>query len=172
MLESIGFFDPDYFMTFEDFDLSFRAQLAGYDCVFIPKAVVYHRYRGTMTKYPARQIFFSQRNIEFAYVKNMPLGLILRYLPQRILYELGAAIYFTRMGVGNSFFQAKLDVLRQLPNLLRKRREIQKRRSISNAQLHAKLHGNRLRARWQKFCSAWRNPIKHASSAVTGGGLR
>jgi hypothetical protein len=111
-----------------------------------------------MAQYPARQIYFSQRNIEFAYVKNMPLGLILRYLPQRILYEVGAAIYFTRMGVGKAFLQAKLDVLRQLPTLLSKRREIQKHRSISNAQLHAKLCGNRLRARWQKFWSAWGAP--------------
>jgi GT2 family glycosyltransferase len=157
MLEGIGFFDPDYFMTFEDLDLSFRAQLQGYECIFVPGAVVYHRYRGTMTKYPARQVYFSQRNIEFAYLKNMPLALILRYLPQRILHELGAAIYFTRLGVGGAFFKAKFDAVRQLPTLLRKRHEIQKRRTISNAQLRSRMRANRLGAKWTKFCSAWRS---------------
>jgi GT2 family glycosyltransferase len=160
MLEGIGFFDPDYFMTFEDLDLSFRAQLAGYECVFVPKAVVYHRYRGTMTKYPARQVYFSQRNIEFAYLKNMPLALILRYLPHRILHELGAAIYFTRIGAGKAFFKAKLDTIRSLPRLLKKRKEIQKRRTISNAQLHSMLRANRLGSKWKKFWSAWRSPAE------------
>jgi GT2 family glycosyltransferase len=160
MLEKIGFFDPDYFMTFEDLDLSFRAQLAGYDCIFVPNAVVYHHYRGTMTKYPARQVYFSQRNIEFAYLKNMPLALILRYLPRRILYELGAAIYFTRTGAGKAFFKAKLDTIRTLPRLLEKRKQIQKRRTISNAQLRSMLRANRLGQKWNKFWSAWRSPVE------------
>jgi len=160
MLKAIGFFDPDYFMTFEDLDLSFRAQLAGYECVFVPGAVVYHCYRGTMTKYPARQVYFSQRNIEYAYLKNMPLSLILRYLPQRILYEFGSAIYFTRMGVGGAFFKAKLDAIRALPKLLAKRREIQKSRRISNAQLHLMLRGYCLGSKATKFWSAWRRPVE------------
>jgi GT2 family glycosyltransferase len=159
MLEGIGFFDPDYFMTFEDLDLSFRAQLAGYECIFVPAAVVYHRYRGTMTKYPARQVYLSQRNIEFTYLKDMPLALILRYLPQRILYEFGAAIYFMRLGVGKAFFKAKLDAIRALPKLLKKRREIQKRRTITNAQLRSMLRANRLGSKWKKFWSAWRSPV-------------
>jgi len=160
MLEDVGFFDPDFFMTFEDTDLTFRAQLKGYECIFVPNAIVYHRYRGTMAKYPARQVYFSQRNIEYVYLKNMPLGIILRYLPQRILYEIGAAIYFTRMGVGGAFFKAKLDVLKQLPSLLRKRREIQRGRTISNAQLREMLRANRLGSKWKKFCSAWRRPAE------------
>jgi GT2 family glycosyltransferase len=160
MLEVIGFLDADFFMTFEDLDLSFRAQLQGYECVFVPKAVVYHRYRGTMTKYPARQVYFSQRNIEFAYLKSMPLALIFRYLPERILYEFGSAIYFIRLGVGAAFFKAKFDALRNLPMILRKRREIQKRRTISNAQLRSMLRANRLGSKWKKLWSAWRSPVE------------
>jgi GT2 family glycosyltransferase len=44
-LEDIGFLDPEFFLIYEDVDLSFRAQLSGYECVCIPKAIVYHRYR-------------------------------------------------------------------------------------------------------------------------------
>jgi GT2 family glycosyltransferase len=71
MLEVTGFLDPEFFMTYEDVDLSFRAQLLGFKCFFIPSAIVYHRYRATMKKHPARQVFFSQRNIEFVYLKNL-----------------------------------------------------------------------------------------------------
>src|SRR6266498_1102161 len=35
MLEDIGFLDPEFFMIYEDVDLSFRAQLSGYECVYL-----------------------------------------------------------------------------------------------------------------------------------------
>ena len=108
-------------MIYEDADLSFRAQLRGHGCVYVPGAIVYHRYRVTIGKAPSRQVYYSQRNIEFVYLKNMPLGLILQSAPQRLLYEVGAAIYFSKQGAGSAFFRAKLDVLKHLPSILRKR---------------------------------------------------
>lgn len=144
-------------MTYEDVDLSFRAQLRGYECIFVPEAVVYHHWRGTMEHFPSKQVYYSQRNIEFLYIKNMPLRLMLRYFPQRLLYELGAAAYFARMGEGRSFVSAKLDVVKQLPTLLRKRKSIQKRRTISIAQLESKLQRCELGPRLRKLLSAWCN---------------
>jgi GT2 family glycosyltransferase len=160
MLEDIGFLDPDFFMIYEDVDLSFRAQLRGYACVYVPGAIVYHRYRVTIGKAPSRQVFYSQRNIEFVYLKNMPLGLILRSAPQRLLYEVGAAIYFSKHGTGTAFFRAKLDVLKCLLPTLRKRREIQKRRTITNSQMRAILKKTLFFEKWKKFLSVWTQPTK------------
>src|SRR3712207_6126046 len=42
MLDDIGLFDEDFFANCEDGDLSFRAQLAGYRCLYVPGSVVYH----------------------------------------------------------------------------------------------------------------------------------
>ncbi len=159
MLEDIGFLDPDFFMTFEDTDLSFRAQLCGYECVYTPGAIVYHRYRATNRKTPSRQVFYSQRNIEFVYLKNMPLGLILRSAPHRLLYEVGAAIYFSKQGTGAAFFRAKLDVLRCLPAILRKRREVQKRRKATNSQMLAMMRKPLFSKKWEKLRSVW---FKHS----------
>jgi GT2 family glycosyltransferase len=94
-------------MIYEDVDLRFRAQLRGYECVCIPQAIVYHRYRATIKKEPSRQVFCSQRNIDFVYLKNVPFGLILRSAPQTLLYEIGSAIYFVRAGTGGAFLKAK-----------------------------------------------------------------
>lgn len=160
MLREIGFLDPDFFMTYEDADLSFRAQLHGYGCVYVPGAIVYHRYRATNRKTPSRQVFYSQRNIEFVYLKNMPLGLVLRSAPLRLLYELGAAIYFSRAGAGSAFFRAKLDVLRCIPSLLRKRREIQKRKTITNAQMLAVMQGSLFVSKLKKFRAIWTKPAQ------------
>jgi GT2 family glycosyltransferase len=158
MLDEIGFLDQDFFMTYEDADLSFRAQLRGYGCVYTPGAIVYHRYRATNKKTPTRQVFYSQRNIEFVYLKNMPLALILPSLPQRLLYEVGAAIYFSKQGTGSAFFRAKLDALKCLPSILRKRRAIQKRRTMTNAQLRAILKKSLFLKKWRKLRSGWTQP--------------
>lgn len=160
MLENIGFLDPDFFMIYEDVDLSFRAQLRGYECVYIPGAVVYHRYRATIKTRPALQVFYSQRNIEFVYLKNMPMGLILRSVPQRLLYEMGAAIYFFKSGSGGAFFRAKVDVLRRLPFLFGKRREIQRGRTVTNSQFRAMMRASNLTSKWKKLLSSWDNPGK------------
>lgn len=155
MLEDVGFLDPDFFMTYEDVDLSFRAQLRGYECVYVPGAIVYHRYRATNRKTPSRQVFYSQRNIELVYLKNMPLGLVLRWAPQRFLYELGAAIYFGRQGTGFAFLRAKVSVLKSLPSILRKRREIQNRRTITNSQMRTILRQSLFPNKWKKLRSIW-----------------
>jgi GT2 family glycosyltransferase len=160
MLEEIGFLDPEFFMIYEDVDLSFRAQLRGYECVYIPGAIVYHRYRATIGKAPSRQVFYSQRNIEFVYLKNMPLGLILRSVPQRLAYEVGAAIYFAQQGAGAAFLRAKLDVLRCLPSILRKRREIQERKTTTNLQMRAILRKSLFPNKWKKLRSVWTQPAQ------------
>ena len=164
MLEYVGFLDPDFFTFYEDFDLSFRAQLRGYECMFIPGAIVYHRYRATMNKYRARQIFLTQRNIEFVYMKNLPLGLILRSIPQRLIYELGGMAYFFKVGVGTAFLRGKIDAVRQLPAMLRKRERIQREKILTNTELRATMEKNWFGSKWKKLMSAWREPSQASLS--------
>ena len=160
MLDDVGFLDADLFMGYEDLDLSFRAQLRGYPCVFVPGAMVFHHYHATVRRSPAKYVFYSQRNIETVYLKNMPLALMLQSLPQRVVYELGAAAYFCRMGAGMAFVKAKVAVIRQLPGILGKRREIQGRKTISNGHLRALMKRAWIGERWKKFLSAWRGPSR------------
>ena len=155
MLQDVGFLDNDFFMTYEDVDLSFRAQLRGFSCVYVPEAIVYHRYRATNNNMPDRQVFYSQRNIDFVWVKNMPIGLMLRSIPFRILYEVGAAVYFTKRGAGIAFLKSKMDVLRHLPSLLRKRWVIQGRKTVNNAQIGRKLQFSVFGTKWRKLLGAW-----------------
>ncbi len=163
MLDEIGFLDPGFFLIYEDVDLGFRAQLRGYECVYIPGAIVYHRYRTSIAKAPARQVFFSQRNIEFVYLKNMPLGLIFQAAPERLIYELGSAVYFARRGHSFAFLQAKLEAVKCLPRILRQRRKIQQGRKATSSQLKAIMRKSLLLHKWKKFCSP--SPGANAKSA-------
>lgn len=151
MLEDVGFFDPDFFIVYEDADLSFRAQLRGYASMFVPQAVIYHHHRATLGNLPLWDVFYSQRNIEFVYIKNMPLRLMLRYAPQRLLYELGSAVYFGRRGAGWTFVKAKASALRHLPVMLRKRKLIQMWRTVPVSRIDSLLTRGWLKAKVRKF---------------------
>ena len=158
LLDDVGFLDDDFFMNYEDVDLGFRCQLRGYGCMFVANAIVYHRYRATMKKYPA--VFFSQRNIEFVYLKNMPFDQIVRSLPQRLAYEFGGAIYFLKQGMALAFVRAKLNAIRQVPVLVRKRKVIQRRRTIRSSQLRSLMRHDWLVGKWKKLLSAWHTPAQ------------
>lgn len=55
MLEQVklasGYFDPRHFMYFEDMDLGWRARLAGWSAQYVPEAVVFHRWHGTVDRH-------------------------------------------------------------------------------------------------------------------------
>jgi GT2 family glycosyltransferase len=169
MLDDIGFLDRDFFMVYEDVDLSFRAQLRGYKCVFVPGAIVFHRYRSTLGRHPGRQVFYSQRNIEFVYFKNMPMGLILRYGLRRLLYELGAAMYFLAKGHAASAFHSKFEVIKHFRALWKKRSAIQRARTVSDAELRAGMKPG-LGSKWKKFRSAFVNKPFARDWHLTGSG--
>ena len=157
MLQEIGLFDPDFFLIYEDVDLAFRAQLNGFTCMYLPEAVVYHRYRASIGVSSPLQVFFSQRNTELVYLKNMPLPMLLKSLPQRIMYEVGAAIYFTKSGSGRAFLRAKAHALRLLPTTWRKRQQIQRSRTASTADLVSLMKRTSLAAKLEKFLLLWRS---------------
>lgn len=43
VIEKIGLLEPQFFLTFEETDWSFRAVRAGFQCFFVPKAKVWHK---------------------------------------------------------------------------------------------------------------------------------
>jgi GT2 family glycosyltransferase len=138
MLDEIGFLDDDFFLYDEDTDLNFRAQLAGWKCVYVPSAVVHHKGNATVGRLSDTHVYYHTRNLEFVWIKNMPLGLMLRFAHHKVLQEIGSFCYLClRHRRWRPFFRAKMDAMRMLPKMWKKRRMIQARRSVSNAYLRS-----------------------------------
>jgi GT2 family glycosyltransferase len=87
MLEDIGFFDDIYVTSFEDVDLSFRAQLAGYKCLYVPNAIVYHKRRETIRKVQSHVQLLSYRNKRILWLKNAPTSMVIKFFPYFLLGE-------------------------------------------------------------------------------------
>src|SRR4029077_20869911 len=73
MLEEIGLFDESFFLYCEDTDLGLRARRAGWRCLYVPAAVVYHRYSHSAGRASAAKAYYVERNRLYTVIKNFPL---------------------------------------------------------------------------------------------------
>lgn len=72
MLQEIGLFDEDFFAYYEDVDLSFRAQLAGWKIRYAPEAIVYHKIGATSSKIKGFATYQTMKNQQLLLYKNLP----------------------------------------------------------------------------------------------------
>lgn len=72
MLKEIGLFDEDFFAYYEDVDISFRAQLAGWKVRYVPEAVAYHQIGATSSKIKGFTTYQTMKNLPLVVFKNMP----------------------------------------------------------------------------------------------------
>jgi len=136
MIEEVGFFDEDFFLIHEDTDLNFRAQLEGWKVLYVPTAIVHHRVRSSIGPMSDTAFYYTLRNSELVRIKNIPLGVFIKCLPEFLIGVLTEFIYFAikhkRLGL---YFKAKMDAIRLLPRMLKKRAVIMKNRKVNNKHL-------------------------------------
>ncbi len=124
-------FDINFNSYFEDVDLGFRIRLMGYRCLYVAEAVVEHVGSGSTERYSDYAIYHGNRNLVWSYVKNMPGILFWIYLPQHLLANVAALIWFTFKRKGGVIFRAKWDALKDLPRAWTQRKTIQQTRKVS-----------------------------------------
>jgi GT2 family glycosyltransferase len=132
MLDDIGLLDEDLFMYCEDVDLNWRAQLAGYKCVFAPQAIVYHHLSATGGGEIAS--FYTGRNTLWVLAKNYPGELLRRHWRAIVRAQLRIArdaLKAWRGAAARARLRGQLAGLLGLPRWLRKRRAIQAGRKVS-----------------------------------------
>ena len=131
-LLEVGGFDDDFFCYVEDVDLGFRLRLAGYRCLYVPLSVVHHVGSGTTGgKNSDFSVYHGHRNLVWTFVKGMPDLFFWLMLPLHVILNLVSIVSFSLRGQGGIILKAKRDALLGLPNIWRKRQQIQKTRVAS-----------------------------------------
>lgn len=133
MLDEVGFFDDDFFAYYEDVDLAWRGQLAGWRCITAPAAVVYHIHSATSGKMSPFTVYQVQRNKWFVIIKNWPGRLILRQFVKIILYDIGALLLALLKLRFYAAMRSRLYLLCNLRQLYTKRQEVKKLHKINLA---------------------------------------
>jgi len=92
VLESVGLFDPDFIMYYEETDLCWRIWLRGYRIVFVPTSIVYHATRATVShRKRAVEVDFMTRYHLTTMIKNYNWINLMKYLSAFILIEIRRA---------------------------------------------------------------------------------
>lgn len=128
----VGGFDETFGSHLEDVDLGFRLRLQGYRCWYVPQAVVLHIGSASYGRESNRTVYQVQRNVIWAYVKNMPSPLFWKYLPAHIFANFVFLAYYSFRGQTAVVWKAKWDAVRALPKIWIKRADIQSNRVASS----------------------------------------
>jgi GT2 family glycosyltransferase len=137
----LGGYLEEYFILFEDLDLSYRLRSAGWKILSVEDAIIHHR-GGTAgisfregTHYPRSRVFFHSRNRWLFLARCYRLRTLLVAAPGLLAYEL-AWFGFALLG-GNlvGWVKGKWAFLRLLPRVLRERRSIVARRKLTDREL-------------------------------------
>ena len=129
-------FDEDFFAYREDADLAWRGQLFGWKAVCEPSAVAYHVRRVTpeaRRELPASINMHSVKNRFLLRLKNEGAYLALRNLPFELARDL--VVLLAALTIERSSLPAFAWLWRNRRRVLAKRREIQKRRKVSDREL-------------------------------------
>lgn len=134
----VGGFDESFFILFEDLDLSHRLRLAGHRILKVNSAAVLHD-AGTAgisfregTDYPGRRVFFHSRNRWLYMAKCHRLWTLLLSAPGLLIYEAAWVLFSAKQGHLGPWWRGKVAFFGRLPEVLRRRRQIQRGRKIGD----------------------------------------
>lgn len=127
----VGGMPADYFLYFEDVDFSLRLRLEGGQIGVEPRARADHRYEFAKGPLKWRML---ERNRWATILRCYPGPLLAGVLPALVATDVAVCAAALRGGWGPQKLLAGLDVTRRLPRLLRERRAVQARRTVSSAE--------------------------------------
>ncbi|HEB12745.1 MAG TPA: glycosyltransferase family 2 protein [Actinobacteria bacterium] len=127
------YFDESFFMFLEDTDLSWRAQLRGWKCLYTPHAIAWHHRGGSAVRKSKLVELNNYKNRYMMILKNDSIFSLIKNIPHFIVTDT-----FKSLALLVRCPPALLgwwDVWRNLPSLIRKRRIIQKSRKVSQKEI-------------------------------------
>ena len=136
MLDEIGFLDDQFYFSCEDIDLGWRAHLAGWKVIYVPKAIVYHKLKATGGSVTGS--YFDGRNFLYLIWKNYPWPLLKQHWPAifRAQFQITwLALRAWRGPASRARLRGQIAGFLGLFKMLPSRRQVQANRRISDESL-------------------------------------
>lgn len=145
----VGGFDEDFFAYGDDADLGLKLRLAGYKCMYVPYAVVYHRQSASTGKSSMQKLFWIERNRVWVMLKFFPASKILASPWHTLRRLLGSAKLAhdgkglagellrnnSMLHLGKTIALAWLAAIQGFPKMLVRRRRLARHRKINTRQI-------------------------------------
>jgi len=158
MIDRIGGFDEDFFAYGDDAELGLRARIAGWRCLYTPRAVARHHRGATLGKDSARRLTLIERNRVLLALKLFPWSL-LWLNPLYTVARVAAGAWLAARGEGDTahfpgvrgklamagaLLRGDLEALRLAPRMLRKRRAVDGLRRLAPGEVRRLILANRM----------------------------
>jgi GT2 family glycosyltransferase/SAM-dependent methyltransferase len=121
-LDHVGDFDETLFLYQEDCDLQIRMRQAGYRCLLVPTACVFHKYNA---EFSARKYAWLERNRWLVLLKDWPLPYLLASAPALLGVEAAVLLFALHKGWLGEKLWAYRELVAHLPKTLTERRRVQ-----------------------------------------------
>lgn len=136
LIDEIGFLDDDLYFSCEDVDMGWRAHLAGWEVLYVPQAVVYHKLRATGGSVVGS--YYDGRNFLYLLWKHYPLFLWRRYWMSVLRAQLSIAWQALKSWRGEAArarLRGQLAGLFGFFKMVKKRKQLRSSRKIDDQQL-------------------------------------
>ncbi len=159
MLDEIGLLDETFYAYGEDTDIGLRGRLAGWKAVFVPESRVYHHYSATTGSASRLKAYLVERNRFWIALKFFPMSMLIlapyytfiRY--SRVIIGMmrqegttGEFVRdYSRIELATGLFLAYVGAIIRIPEMIQKRRTIQRNKKISAGEFKDLLKRFRLR---------------------------
>jgi GT2 family glycosyltransferase len=130
----LGWFDEDFFLYYEDTDLSWRLRALGYEIRYEPRAVLRHLHAASSKEWSPLFVFHVDRNRLLMLTKNATAALATRAVAHYLLTTASMFVRALRQAAGArrrppirpTLLRLRViaSYLRLLPRMLRRRREL------------------------------------------------
>jgi GT2 family glycosyltransferase len=131
MLEDIAYtgqyFDESFFTWYEDIDLDWRGRLRGWDCLYVPEAVVFHigdPQKNQLTAFAARH---GIRNRWQMILANECPHCLVHDFHWFCFEELALLRHVTTHRLFKAYLKALIELIQRMPSVISKRRWVRRR---------------------------------------------
>jgi GT2 family glycosyltransferase len=161
MLDEVGWFDESFFAYGDDADLGLRGRLAGWNCLYVPNALVYHIHSATAGEFSTLKAFLIERNRLFVAVKSFPLPLLLispfftavrfAFHAYGAVFTVGSSGQFargtSRVALLTAILRAYWSGIQHLPAMWRSRMKVRRSSRMSDTAFVSLLWKHRIKLR-------------------------
>jgi GT2 family glycosyltransferase len=133
LVEDVGLLDEGFFAFYEDVNWGWRGLMRGYITTYVPSAVIYHRWGSSWGRsMSSKKFFLIERSRLASVLRNYSFRTLVALFPMLVFFELSVFSYCFLRGFLSEKISIYADLLRLRRVLISQRRELQKRRKMSD----------------------------------------
>lgn len=134
LIEKIGLLDEGFFTFYEDVNWGWRASMLGHKSIYVPSAVIYHRWGSSWGNImSSKKFFFVERSRLVTVFRNYSLCTLVNVFPLLLFIELMVLLYSLINGFASEKIRSYSDILKNRKIILGQRIELQKKRKIPDS---------------------------------------